>query len=254
MGGWRRQYGEFAGPRYPSLIAYAQLLAGDRTRADALAEHALRRTFGKRGRLGTDGQVEAEIRRQIVARFLATAEPEGTTDGGTALAADPVSEPPQPAAPATQPEVDPSLYAPPGESASQTFELLHTAGTGVADGTYEDSHESHEPQQSHVCAEVEKSTGPEAESEQDQTQTALGALSPRARAITVLRHYDGLAPGLIAEQLGLSPADISQEIRASHETLRARLGITIADEPDRTVPVPGDGTQQVMVTPHAGSR
>src|SRR5690554_2534816 len=145
MRGWRRQYGEFAGPRYPGLIAYAQLLTGDRDRADALAEYALRRTFGKRRRLGTDNEVEAEIRRAIVARFLATADPEDPPVLAHAVVEkDDVGEA---HVPVRQPEVDTSLYAPPGD---QTFTVLHAPGTDVTD-------EAHEPHRPQLRAEVEMS-------------------------------------------------------------------------------------------------
>jgi len=248
--GWRRQYGEFAGPRYPRLIAYAQLLTGDRNRADALVAFALRRTFSALRRLGTDEQVEAEIRRLIVARFLATAGSEDAAHGNAAVAADPVCDAAEPSEPMEQPEVDLALYAPPNAATQQTFSFLHAPVTDETDEASEDSHEEQEPHQSQPRAEVEKSQG--AESESDHTHAALGMLAPQARAMTVLRHYDRLAPGLIAVQLGLDHDLVVKELHASYSLLRSELGITIPDEPDYVTA--SGGGYEVIVSPHARSR
>ena len=249
MGGWRRHYGELSGPRYPNLIAYAQLLTGSRDTADALVQHALRRTFGRVRRLGTAAQVEEEVRRAIVARLLATAEPEGA-----AVAPAPVAAAAAPPKPVKQPEVDPALYAPPGTLPTET-ELrahLHMDSADVtAPGALQTGPpDKEDPEPALPCAE--RSGG--AVSESDQTHSALATLTPQARAITVLRHYEGLAPGLIAVQLGLEPAAVVEQLRTSHTVLRAHLGITIADEPDHTTSPTGDGAYEITVTPHTRSR
>lgn len=251
MGGWRRQYREFAGPRYPSLIAYAQLLTGNRNRADALVDHSLRRTFGRQRRLGTQSEVETEIRRQIVARFLATAGPEETTDADVTTATGPVAESPEPV---DQSQVDPSIYAPPSEPTpprARTVLHMESAEAPESGASQTGAPNTDERDPASPCAE--RPGGSDADS--DQMHAALGGLSPQARAITVLRHYDSLRPGTIAENLGLSPDEVIRELRASHEALRTRLGIAIADEPDHAAATaPGDNSQQVVVTPHKRSR
>lgn len=252
MARWRRQYDAFAGPRYPGLIAYAQLLTGSRERADALVNDALRRTFSTWRRLGTETEVEAEIRRLIVARFLATAD----TDDGAAVnaaATEPVVTADTPVVavqPANEREVDLALYAPPGEHPAPV--------TPVTDESQEDSPAPYAPHQSSLRAEVEKPQGgtrePRATSESDQTHAALAMLTPQARAITVLRHFDSLAAGEIAAQLGLSPTAVVDHLRASHATLRTQLRIAIADEPDHITAPPTDADQHVLVTPHSRGR
>lgn len=248
MRGWRQQYDYFAGQRYPSLIAYAQLLTGNRNRADALVDHSLRRTFGKQRRLGTNAEVEAEIRRQIVARFLATAGPDETTDADVTATTDPAAESPEPV---DQSPVDPSIYAPPSEpTTSRARTVLHTESAAAPESRASQTGAPNTDEQDPASPCAERP----GESDADQTRAALGGLSPQARAITVLRHYDGLRPGTIAEDLGLSPDEVVRELRASHDVLRARLGIAIADEPDHAAAAPGDNSQQVVVTSHKGRR
>lgn len=245
MRGWRQQYDYFAGQRYPSLIAYAQLLTGNRNRADALVDHSLRRTFGRQRRLGTNAEVEAEIRRQIVARFLATTSPD---DVAEPVVAAPVVAAPEPA---KQPEVDPALYAPPSEpTTARARTVLHTESAAAPESRASQTGAPNTDEQDPASPCAERP----GESDADQTRAALGGLSPQARAITVLRHYDGLRPGTIAEDLGLSPDEVVRELRASHDVLRARLGIAIADEPDHAAAAPGDNSQQVVVTSHKGRR
>lgn len=223
---WRSQYSQFTGPRYPSLVGYAQLLALDNTRANELVAFALRRTFGRWRRQGTAAQTQAQLRRLIVTRFLATAGPEKSADTDVTTAPDPAANAPKPV---DQIPIDLSIYAPPGESTtSRARAVVHTE-SAAAPGSG--------ASQTAVPTTAERdSASPCAErpggSEVDQTHAALAALSPRARAITVLRHYDGLWPETIAEYLGLSPDQVVRELRASHDVLRAQLGIHIGAEPN----------------------
>lgn len=272
MRGWRGQYRTFAGPRYPGLVGYAQLLTGSQKRADALAAFALRRAFGK-WRRGTDVQLEAKIRRLIVARFLVTAESDdppvvraGIERVGSATrAASPEST--EPSAPPEQPRVDASVYAPPGHATSQTLEFLHAGVTPEADVADGDSHAPPEPHQSQVRAEVEMVLAGEAaeveparvretsvQSEPNQLPATLAMLTPRARVIVVLRHFDGLVPALIATQLDMEHDQVIKELRASYSILRSHLGVTIPDEPDHAASPAGDGAHQVVVTSHVGRR
>lgn len=246
MARWRRQYDAFAGPRYPGLIAYAQLLTGSRNRADALVNDALRRTFSTWRRLGTDVEVEAEIRRLIVARFLATASPGSTVAAGVA------DHSREQVGSVAQPEVDPALYAPPGESVPRRARtVLHMGSADVtapgASQTGAPAVDERDPASS--CAEQYGG----AVSEPDQTHAALAMLTPQARAITVLRHFDALTTGAIAAQLELTPAAVVDHLRASHATLRTQLRIAISDEPDHTT-APTDARQHVLVTPHSQGR
>lgn len=70
MAGWSEQFEALSTQRYPALLAYATLLAGQRTVAEDLVHDALVTTFSRPRRLPTLGHAEAYVRRAILSRFL----------------------------------------------------------------------------------------------------------------------------------------------------------------------------------------
>ncbi len=60
--------------------------------------------------------------------------------------------------------------------------------------------------------------------ERDRTMRALARLAPRRRAVVVLRFYDDLSEGQIAEALGISAGTVKSQLSRALEQLRPLLG------------------------------
>lgn len=59
----------------------------------------------------------------------------------------------------------------------------------------------------------------------DPTLAALAQLWPKARACAILRFYDGLTPGQIAERLRISPSKAARLAEESGQVLAEALGV-----------------------------
>jgi len=70
MSAWKEQFDEMSTRRYPALLAYATLLAGDRATAEDLVQDALLRTFSRPRRFPSPGHAEAYVRRAIQSTFI----------------------------------------------------------------------------------------------------------------------------------------------------------------------------------------
>jgi len=57
----------------------------------------------------------------------------------------------------------------------------------------------------------------------DQLERGFRRLTPEQRAILVLHHYLGLAPGEIAETLGIAPGTARSRLHYAHRAIRAAL-------------------------------
>ncbi len=67
---------------------------------------------------------------------------------------------------------------------------------------------------------------------------ALAALSPKARAVVVLRYWEDLSVEQVADLLGCSPGNVKSQSTRSLAKLRALLGGAVAAS-DPRAPVPG---------------
>ncbi|MFW7413915.1 sigma factor-like helix-turn-helix DNA-binding protein [Demequina sp. SO4-18] len=242
MARWTRLYDELAGPRYPFLLAYAQLLTGDREAADALVASALKRTFARPRRFDGVGPVELQVRREIVTRFLARAgefEPppapvETDRDVASAAETSPTPQPSEhepanpyaPPAPGQEPVTPPAAPLTPAEG--DGADSSARASAGVADPA---------------------DAAPEPRDEEAVLREALLALPPQARAVALLRHHDGLTPGQICERLGLSLDGVRSALQDVRRVARTRLGIELEVEPHAEEGLAGS---EVTVADHAG--
>ncbi len=93
MARWSRYAEELSSTRYPALLAYAMILAGDRAAAEDLVADALVRTFGRPRRLANVGQAEAYVRRAILTAFLDGARRSASRTRAYTRVAEPLIEP-----------------------------------------------------------------------------------------------------------------------------------------------------------------
>ncbi|WP_406829997.1 SigE family RNA polymerase sigma factor [Pedococcus sp. KACC 23699] len=70
---------------------------------------------------------------------------------------------------------------------------------------------------------VAPNTGPAGPEERDAMWTLLAGLSPRQRAVLVLRYYDDLPDAAIAEVLGCSPVSVRVTAHRALARLRERM-------------------------------
>jgi DNA-directed RNA polymerase specialized sigma24 family protein len=80
-----------------------------------------------------------------------------------------------------------------------------------------------------------------ADGDDDAARAALATLSPRQRAILVLRHHEGLSDGEIADALRITPGAVRSRIP---QPLDERVGEVFAD-PTRTVTAPSEPVRWV---------
>lgn len=62
---------------------------------------------------------------------------------------------------------------------------------------------------------------------EDEIQRSMGALSPKLRAIIVLRHVEGLSYEEVGEVLGCSLGTVKSRLARAHEALAKELGAVI---------------------------
>ncbi|MFW2512383.1 sigma factor-like helix-turn-helix DNA-binding protein [Demequina sp. SO4-13] len=249
---WTRLYDELAGPRYPALLAYAQLLTGERQAADALVAAALRRTFARPRRLGDIGPVEHQVRQAIVSEFLARASefeavtvPARAADGGVEAGTSP--EPLPVAGPEPDHHASPNPYAPPAPGEESAFPPASHPAPAEGDRADEPAPASAVVTEDAVTEPVDGSPSPP--DDDGRLRDALLALPPRARVVALLRHHDGLTPGQISERLGLSLDGVRSSLQDVRRVARTRLGIELEAEPHAAE---GCVSSEVTVADHAG--
>src|SRR5688572_14133922 len=93
MAQWSIYLHDLSTTRYPRLLAYATLLAGDRAAAEDLVQDALIRTFGRPRHLPTIGHAEAYVRRAILTLFLDSTRRRATLTRAFARLAEPAIRP-----------------------------------------------------------------------------------------------------------------------------------------------------------------
>lgn len=81
----------------------------------------------------------------------------------------------------------------------------------------------------------------------DAVTAALGTLSPRERACTVLRYFDDLPVAEVATRLGIAEGTCKRYLADAAAKLRDELG------EDGPAPEPGDEGDAVVVTDHSTS-
>ncbi len=81
--------------------------------------------------------------------------------------------------------------------------------------------------------------------EQDEAITALRQLSPRQRAVLVLRYYEDWSEAQIADALNCSTGTVKTQASRGLARLRQLLGTDRADPPDKTSPPEGTAAVEV---------
>lgn len=85
----------------------------------------------------------------------------------------------------------------------------------------------------HLFAARDTDAAPEAPvAERMDLHAALATLSPRQRAVVVLRFYEDLTVAEIAEQLALAPGTVKRYLHDATQVLEARLGPLTAPHDD----------------------
>lgn len=242
MARWTQLYDELAGPRYPALIAYARLLTEDQDAADALVASALRRTFARPKKLTGAREAEHLVRSAIVNGFVTSAGDEAHTKRGrdtqaTETEAGAVEESTTAEQPAPEPDINP--YAPPGDQARALPALAAHLTTNPRDP------KAPEPEPDRASAEIKGRSG------DDQLREALRSLSPRARAVAVLRHHDALTPGQISAQLDMEIGTVRALLREVREAVWQQLGLDVSDD---GADADDHAGVEIAVADHAGRR
>jgi len=198
---WSDTYEAFARDQYADHLAWTLLLVDDDDGARALLDESLAHVLSRSHGAHEPDQLIPTLRARIVRSFLASPPP----------ASRPASE--GTAAPARQPDVaapepDLSVYAPPPAASAPS------APTPPLDeGT--------------AAPATASSPRPEAVRGRVSVREALAGLHPRARALVVLHHHDGLSVADAGRMTGLTAEEAAALLRAGGGELARRTGVAV---------------------------